>query len=481
MIRLRSELLKFSLALCVLANINQLARASDFKSNNFSFDNRPSLGQVLNLNNQQTDILLGGFSGLYFEGFNGDNLRFVTHPDRGPNSEPTDLITSTAGKERPFPLPDFQPEIVRFDLNPQTSELQIINRIGLTNPNGTTPLTGLPNLQAGMQGTAYTDEVPVDLSGNLLSNDPLGADLEGVVIDNRDNSFWMVDEYRPAIYHFDATGTMLDRFIPLGTAAAAGESEGTFGTEILPSVYAQRRRNRGFEAVALNKDIDKLYAFIQSPIDNPDTTDDSTSKASDLIRILELDISNASMPSVSGEFVYLLENDLYPTNVDKIGDAVWLEENSFALIQRDSNLGIDSTKLVVEIDLFNATNLQTDSFNLVPGKTLEQHTAQDLQIAGITPVSKKTLFNLPDIGYLAGDKPEGLALIPGDDPMFAVINDNDFGLLDEEIPGDGRQPFNPNPIPVVVGLVKPVPEPANITGLIVLGGFMLSITNRSKI
>jgi hypothetical protein len=457
----KSGLFKLSLAFCLVGNIVESATAQNFSLTNYDFDDLPSLGQVPNQNGELTDILLGGLSGLYFEGYNGDNLRFVTHPDRGPV---------------PFPLPDLQSQIVRFDLNPNTGNITIVDQIQLTrfDDDGITkiPLTGLPNLQAGEQGTAYTDQFAVDLFGNSIDNDPFGADLEGIVIDEGNNSFWMVDEYRPAIYHFDDMGMLIDRFIPIGTADAGGEDPGTFGTEILPEVYAQRRANRGFEAVALNQDTKTLYAFIQSPIDNPDTTEDTTSRNSDILRILELDINNPLEPTVIGEFVYLLENDLFPTNVDRIGDAVWLKGNRFAVIQRDGEIGEDSNKLVFEIDLSGATNLQLDTFNLLPDKTLEEHTAAELQTAGIIPVNKNFLFNLPDLGYLAGDKPEGLALIPGKYPSFVVINDNDFGLLDDQIPGDGRQDFNPDPIPVVVGLITPVPEPSNnalLGGLSLLG------------
>ncbi|MDJ0660693.1 MAG: esterase-like activity of phytase family protein [Crocosphaera sp.] len=451
----KSGLLKVFLSVCILTNLSEVANAQRYHLTNYDFDNRPSLGQVPNENGEEMDIFLGGLSGLYFEGFNGNNLRFVTHPDRGP---------------LPFPLPNLQPEIVRFDLDITSNNITIIDRINLFKSDGVTPLSVLPNLQAGEQGTAYTDQFGVDLLGNSLPNDPLGADLEGIVIDSRDNSFWMVDEYRPAIYHFDELGTLLNRFIPMGTAAAVNEPLGTFGTEIIPSVYAQRRANRGFEAVALNKDTNRLYAFIQTPIDNPDTPGNTTSRSSDILRILELDINNPTNPLISGEFVYLLENDLYDTNVDKIGDAVWLGDNRFAVIQRDSSLGLDANKLVFQIDLSEATNLETDVFNLVENKTLEEHTAEELGIAGIIPVNKKFLFNLPELGYLAGDKPEGLALIPGKKPTFVVINDNDYGLLDDSIPNDGRQDFNPEPIPVVVGVITPVPEPSN-HGL--LGGILL--------
>ena len=79
----------------------------------------------------------------------------------------------------------------------------------------------------------------------------------------------MVDEYRPAIYHFDENGLLIERFVPIGSAAAAGQSAGTFGTEVLPEVLAQRRQNRGSEAVAY--DGGKVYAFMQSPLRNPTT------------------------------------------------------------------------------------------------------------------------------------------------------------------------------------------------------------------
>ncbi len=109
----------------------------------------------------------------------------------------------------------------------------------------------------------------VDLLGKTLPLDPLGGDFEGIVIDPADGSMWMCDEYRPAIYHFDAAGVLIQRYVPIGTAAAAGAAPGTFGEEVLPSVIAQRRQNRGFEAIAL--DNGKIYAFVQSPLRNPQT------------------------------------------------------------------------------------------------------------------------------------------------------------------------------------------------------------------
>lgn len=350
---------------------------------NYEFTDRPVLGVTATVNPTnpaQTapaqEILLGGFSGLFFEGVaeNG-NLKFLTHTDRGPNGEPSDLLPNVPGSERPFALPNFQPELVRFELNRASGQISITERIGLTRPDGT-PLTGLPNLQATPNGTAYSDEVPVDLFGNRLPNDPLGADVEGVVV-AADGTFWMVDEYRPAIYHFDRTGKLIDRFIPEGAPTATGE----FGTPALPAVYAQRRANRGFEAVALEGT--KLYAFIQSAIDNPDNAADTTSRNSRNLRILEFDIVSQT---VTGEYLYLLDDisGSGTARTDKIGDAVSLGNGKFLVVERDDRSGFDSNKLIYEINLQGATKIGTTTagVNLVLAESQEVPPIPDTPATG---------------------------------------------------------------------------------------------------
>ncbi len=424
----------------------------------YPWQERPAIGQAPSLSTtdaaspqaiEPITIRMGGFSGLFFEGrTESGNLRFITHPDRGPNGEPTDIIPHIPGRERPFPIPKFQPEIIRFELNPASGAITITQRTPLKLANGA-PLSGLPNLQAGAQGTAYTDEVPVDLFGNRLANDPLGADLEGIAV-APDGTFWMVDEYRPAIYHFAADGVLINRFIPQGTAAAVNAAPGTFGTEVLPAVYAQRRANRGFEAVALEGN--KLYAFIQSALDNPDTANDATSRASRNLRIVEFDIVSQT---VTAEYLYLLRDitGSGDARTDKIGDAVSLGHGRFLVIERDDRIGYDANKLLFEIDLKGATDVH-DPANLTglpAGKTLEQASVAELMAAGIRPVHKRLVTNLAALGYVGVSKPEGLALV--DATTVAVINDNDFELLAAPIRGDGTIDLNPDPEPVLVGLV----------------------------
>ncbi len=180
-------------------------------------------------------LRLGGFSGLAFEGVTADGkLEFITNTDRGPNAEPT------ATAQRPFLLPQFTPRLARFTLDPANGRFELREQILLKDYNGR-PLTGLPNtaVAGGVPETPYNDEVPIDLHGKTLPLDRLGGDFEGIAVDE-DGSFWLPDEYRPAIYHFNPNGRLLERFIPIGPHAAAGEDAGgskagQLGTEALPA------------------------------------------------------------------------------------------------------------------------------------------------------------------------------------------------------------------------------------------------------
>lgn len=421
----------------------------------FTFNDLPSLGATP----AGQELFLGGFSGLFYTGMaaNG-NLQFVTHTDRGPNGEPTE-----AG--RPFLLPDFNPEIVRFELNQNTGELLITERIGLTQADGT-PLTGLPNIniEGGTGNTPFNDEIPVDLSEDPIALDNFGADLEGIVV-AEDGSFWMVDEYRPAIYQFDATGKLLERFVPEGTAAAAGQPEGTFGTEALPSVLAQRRQNRGFEAVALDGENQKLYAFVQSPLRNPVGASNTALNNWNNVRIVEFDLATET---VTGEYLYRLDNPNLGTpgntRPDKIGDAVYIGAGEFLVAERDDD-AIDSDPLsniekwVYRFSLDGATNIlgQDGLFDLGGGvsKSLDQMTAEELTQVGVNPVGKTLAADLALTGYNAVEKVEGLAWVDG---SLALLNDNDFQVAGITLNGDGTFTPDPNPEPVILGLLPLQPN-----------------------
>ena len=392
-------------------------------------------------------VNLGGFSGLWFDPLtsNSQQLSFFVIPDRGPNeSTVSRSLAGTSQNLRPFKLPEYQARVEKLILITGSNNIFIdANPIFLTQKDGVTPISGRGNVPG-------FDEVPVTLTDSeiytnedfvvdgtayhQLDYDPYGGDFEGILID-ANRHFWMCDEYRPAIYHFDSDGVLIERYVPEGTSLLGDTPQpaGFYGAETLPAVYSKRRANRGFEAIALDTDENIVYAFIQTPLYNPDN---STRNNSDVIRILGINPEDGTPVK---EFVYLLERNresgIGISRTDKIGDAVYIGNGKFMVLERDSSTPDDGNtgrKYVFEIDTKGATNLiGTDLSNKSTStgdddKTLEMMTADDLAAEGIMPVTKTKVVNLPSVGYLPSDKPEGLALLPNGD--IAVMNDNDFGI-----------------------------------------------------
>lgn len=388
-------------------------------------------------------LRLGGFSGLWYEASESTASRrvFYVIPDRGPNATHSDINAAHAGLERPHVIPDYTASI--FQLILENGALSLGDEIPLVRQDGITPITGKPNHEQ-----LDPEEFPVDTQGNPLAFDALGGDLEGILIDPTDGSFWLVDEYRPAIYNFAADGVLIERFVPAGTAAVAGEAVGTFGSETLPAAYATRVANRGFEAVALDTERQILYAFIQSPMANPTA---ATANSSAVIRVLGIDAdkNNATFGEPVEEFVYLLEGASHRSSkVDKIGDAVFAGRGRFHVIERDSSFDALGKKFIYTMDLKGATNVLGQSY----GQSLESMTPDALHAAGIRPVNKVKVLNLPSIGYTPGDKAEGLALL--EDGSLAVLNDNDFGLAANVIPGNGSVVLATSNTDIVLGHIQ---------------------------
>ncbi|MBE2214183.1 MAG: esterase-like activity of phytase family protein [Opitutaceae bacterium] len=399
-------------------------------------------------------LFLGGFSGLAFEGIDPatGRYRFLTHTDRGPNGEPT-------GIRRPFLLPGFSPEIVRFELDRDSGELALMQRIPLKRADGVTPITGLPNLTLGSNASQpYNDEVGVDLLDQPTGVDPLGGDFEGIVVDPTDGSFWMCDEYRPALYHFRGDGVLIDRFVPIGTAAAVGQPAGTYGTEALPAVLAQRRQNRGFEAIALSGG--RIYAFVQSPARNPASLANGALNAMQNVRLVEFD----PVTHATRQFIYVMDNPNLGsepnTRADKIGDMVAAGAGEFLVVERDDDsISGDAAaaieKKVYRFGLTNATDVSAHTGAVgATGRTVDQLTTAEMLANGITPVMKTLQVDLAAAGYDTVQKVEGLALV---DPFtLAVINDNDFQVAGIAInPATGTFSLLPDyrPEPITLGLV----------------------------
>ena len=61
---------------------------------------------------------------------------------------------------------------------------------------------------------------PADCADNLGTT-KYGVDSEGVVVDPRDGSFWVPDEYVPSVLHVAPDGDVLGRFVPPATKASS--------------------------------------------------------------------------------------------------------------------------------------------------------------------------------------------------------------------------------------------------------------------
>ena len=340
-------------------------------------------------------IHLGGFSALTFEGRDAKGrLVFQTTTDRGPNRD-IKILASTGSKVRPFALPDFQPEWVRFYLDSDHKAV-IIERRPLVSGAGK-PLSGRPNL-LGENG----DETPVSDADQALALDPMGLDLEGMALD-ADGTYWMGEEYRPSILHFDAKGRMLSRWIPETNSLK-------YGLPVLPKHLKFRVPNRGFEGIA--NDNQFIYAFMQGALKGENA----------FSRILKV---SKKMGRPLAEYAYLFETAPagWPAS-ERIGDAVAIGPGRFLVIEQNSAIDEHAIRRVYEVDISAADDL----LRAQASKILSDSSFCSVKATKpcVAPVRKSLVVDLAEAGMRHLEKAEGIAVV--DASTLAVINDNDFGV-----------------------------------------------------
>jgi Esterase-like activity of phytase len=252
---------------------------------------------------------------------------------------------------------------------------------------------------------------------------------------------------------------LIDRFVPIGTAAAAaagGQEEANFGTEVLPAVLAQRHQNRGFEAVAI--DNGKIYAFMQSPLRNPVDLSNGELNAMRNIRVVEFDPATHE----TKQFIYVLDNANLGsepnTRADKIGEAVSFGNGEFLVLERDDDSAPGDSassieKKIYRFNLVGATDVSEMTGTVgSTGKTVDQLTVEEMVANGIHPIEKILHVDLNEAGYNQVQKVEGLTLI--DPQTLAVLNDNNFGVASIIVNSDGTFTLNYQPEPIQLGIIE---------------------------
>ena len=343
---------------------------------------------VIGITDGGQEILMGGFSGLRYLGRSPSGMyRFVTQTDRGPNAD--ERITRR-GQERPFALPDFQPRLLFLDADVRLKKLVISRQVPLTFKDGS-PVRGLPPEE--------NSEIAVDFHRNPLLPGERGLDLEGVALAH-DGTFWMAEEYGTSLVQFSADGVLLSELSP-------GKG--------LPDIYKYRRKNRGFEGVAVRGK--SVWGALESPLDNPPSKGEANSKASRLTRLIEMD--PARRVAVA-QYAYILDE----ADTGKINDITFEGPETMLVLER----GGDKKKWrkLYRVHLAAATNLQRLS-SKVGGKTgtLESLLPKDYPMNSLAPVRKELVADLGEAG-IPEEKVEGIDRV--DDKFVAVIIDNDFGL-----------------------------------------------------
>lgn len=325
---------------------------------------------------------------------------FYAITDRGPNVAYSNGIKIL--------VPNFTPTIMHFKINAD-GNIEVIKYIKLKNPSGQ-PITGLPN----PVGMGSTGEIAYAADGSVLGTDNYGLDSESIVA-AADGTFWVSDEYGPHIVHYSADGIELERISPYGVNT---------GTRKLPAVFAKRRPNRGMEGMCMTPDGKMLVGTMQSTMYVPTK---ALATNTTLTRIVTFDL-------VSGQTKqYLYKQDGGAS--DSVCDITPISNTEFLVIERDGKFGSEGgLKKVYRINLSGASDVGGSDFTAVDGmkinnKTLEQSTWDEINAAGLKPVTKTLAVDLVSkIGY-EHDKFEGIVYLGNN--KLAVFNDDDFGVADD--------------------------------------------------
>ena len=289
------------------------------------------------------------------------------------------------------------------------------------------------------------------------------VDSEGLVLAT-DGGYWISDEYGPYIYHFDASGRMTqaimppDAYIPHrnGSVSFSADSPPIYNPNevIIPAdTVTGRDNNQGLEGLTASADGTKLYALMQSALDQEGGPNNPNRLQA---RLLEYDISNPQSPQYKAEYVVTLP--LYQTSkstkVAAQSDIHALGNKQFLVLARDSNAGhgqSSSTSLYRHADIFDisgssgATDIKSTANDAVTGsiasgtgvlnsgiKAAEYCTFLDYNVN-----SELGKFGLHNGGaqdqFLLNEKWESLAMVPVDggegkdgEWFLFSLSDNDF-------------------------------------------------------
>lgn len=339
--------------------------------------------------------------------------------DRGPNLKVAAAIKryglvhleplrNVAGA-KVMPRPDIGPAIAQFRI--VGDEVELVRELRLTTEDGM-PISGL----AHPGSDALLSEPVFDLFGAPLAPDPQGMDTEGLVAMS-DGSFWVGDEFGPALVRFDIDGHMVLRLLPGSSDPTGADARG------LPILAARRQLNRGFEALAVSPDESCLILAFQSPLAHPDEAAHRHGRHVRLWRV--------SLPTgrVVAQYAYPLEpesafhRDTAKGSFDrsdiKVSELVWLPGGDLLVLER----GSETTK-VYRCTVDTTQVLGAEHLDIAHRPTLEELSASSEPFP-LTTLTKSLILDTDDHPEISADL-EGMVLLAAN--QLLLVNDNDFGV-----------------------------------------------------
>jgi len=364
----------------------------------------------------------GGWSGLELDNTDPTGSSFWSIQEGG-------LATSretAVRNDRIVAFPNHHQKLVRLKLVGETVQFDRVDSIASWgNPANFT--VGLQNTIASSDATQLRMDLAtgaIDTTAKIPASAD-GYDFEAIRFHG--GTFWLSDESGPYIAKVNASTRRIDK--------QWSPDNG------LPKVFARRRANRGFEAMAVTPS-GSVVATTQSPLYNAqgDVANSST-RDSRVQRLLVLDPATGAVR----EHVYLNDqkpNALGPTRKGrdcKIGDMVAIDDTRFLVVEHGEGAGGKYWIDLWAVDISKATNVTSTAktgATYSNGKlTLEQLqdsatlAANNVVPATKTPVRSDIMGTTP----WRSVQPEGLAIV--DDTTVALLSDDNFGC--REMQSDG--------------------------------------------
>jgi hypothetical protein len=365
-------------------NVSKLKPTQNKKVNVIELPSLPLSGSTTEL------FQTGGYSGLTLISQEGSKLQIRTHSDRGPNGQEIFYLAGVGKRLRVFPQPEFQVFWIDYSYDLATHEISVLQKTDLQDQHGK-PIQGLPPTD-----THNKIEIALDRKGNplpqrLKKSQIKNFDFEGICKTD-DQSFWMSDEYYPAIAHFNMYGKLLEGFYP-------GKG--------LDKILVNRKLNRGLEGLTCFQN--RLFAILQSPIEIGGAKNKKT------IRFLEFDLQKKQQV---GSYLLLLDSE----QVDKIGDISTIDGVHFYSIEQNSKTGTEGVHQLIMFELEAYKNLMQPAYSEIEPEKLSVEELQKKDMA----LRKTKIARLEDLGISQFDKIEGLMII--NPKRFLLITDNDFAM-----------------------------------------------------